>query len=717
MLAIERGKSARVWILLNTCLRLEDIRAVRRVLWIVCVVVLCPSIALGNACSDFPWQYPPDMVMPKLVRDGQQAMQAGLRLEAQNLFSTYLLEHGEGVFAEGAKWALASLPEKSDETGREFLSQIERLQALKTAEPDSVYAPWALCTIGQLYWNAGWHSEANALFEEFLRLYPDHSLAGGVMVEAGLGYLKDRQFLEAALILRRVVEEPKWEAHRLQGALGLADATAMSKAWKQAYYWYRVVEAEKPELIRQSEHSSYYYGLTELAIGNPDNAIPRFLTTANLHSHKNIAGQAYNRIAEKLLRDGHEMLSLWFFDQAKLHFGSEESGRRGQAALTRWVVKFLSEEHSKEEWVRMYQRLDDLEIYLSVSWDSVIETARLLSRAPEPDVAEESLVWLARGYHQLGDKPSAIQAFMDLARHAISETWQQEAKQQLGVLLDEQIQLFYKKKDWVSLLKFHEDQQDAFALIPLKRERIKQVAEAFQRVNLPSKAMQWYEQLLAEYPKSPLREFIFAQKVFLAEQQGDRQVLQGAAKKYLHDYPEGKWRSDVSTLIGMDALAHNNMTEAIKALSDVHMWTKDANLQRYVLRNRARAYQATGKLDLAVKDLREIVALDPKDMADVLRLGDFLFDQGEFADAQPLYDQVLSSDAPIALKAWAKYRWGLALEYQGKSDDARKLLAELGQLETRSPEIENTIRAAAIAVLDEFSMKDSPKFLRTNEGS
>ncbi|MEE9233282.1 MAG: hypothetical protein V3U07_07475, partial [Nitrospirales bacterium] len=89
----------------------------------------------------------------------------------------------------------------------------------------------------------------------------------------------------------------------------------------------------------------------------------------------------------------------------------------------------------------------------------------------------------------------------------------------------------------------------------------------------------------------------------------------------------------------------------------------------------------------------------------------------DFAEAEPLYDHVLSSDAPVELKAWAKYRWGLSLEYQGKTGDAQKLLAEVQQLETRSPEFENTIRAAASAVLEEFSLKGKRSIRKTNESS
>ena len=204
---------------------------------------------------------------------------------------------------------------------------------MKTSAPKSEYTPWALCAMGDVYWDAGWYSEASGLFEEFLRTYPEHPLAGGVMVEAGLGFLKNGQYLEAALVLRRVVEEPMWKAHRVKGALGLADATAMAKAWKQAYYWYRVVEAERPELIRQSVESSYLYGLSELEVGNPANALSRFLLTVNLHPHRETAGQALNRISEKLLQEGHEFLALWFADQARQQFPDREPGRRGQGAF------------------------------------------------------------------------------------------------------------------------------------------------------------------------------------------------------------------------------------------------------------------------------------------------------------------------------------------------------------------------------------------------
>jgi len=663
---------------------------------------------MGGPCSDFSWYVSRDMVMPEIIQHGQDAMYAGQLLDARDMFATYLHEQEDGQFAEGTRWVMASLPDHSDEPGRENFQRIERLQAMKTSDPDSVYAPWALCAMGDVYWEAGWFSEASGIFEEFLRSYPEHPLAGGVMVEAGLGYLSNRQYLEAALILRRVVEEPKWSAHRVKGALGLADATAMAKAWKQAYYWYRVVEAERPELIRQSAESSYQYGLTELAVGNPATAISRFLLTVNLHPHQETAGMALNKISEKLRQEGHEYLALYFADHARQQFPDQEPGRRGQAALTRWVVAFVSQDHAKEDWARVYHRFDDLEIYLSLSWDYVLETAGALSHALESDVADESLLWMGQAYQALGDYANAVQTFTRLIIAASSDTRRQEGQDRLARLLQHQIGSFYDRKAWVPLLKFHADHQDAFQLVPLERERLLMVAQTYQQVHLPAEAWHWYDQLLKEYPNSPLREDIRLQQVVVAQEQGNGSLVRDAGASYLQEFPKGQGRGQVETALGMEAFTDKRYAEAIRDFSAALQHVDGEVGQRYVLRNRARAYRALGQMESVVQDMRQVVSIEPTQVSDVLRLGDAMFDQGDYVEAQRLYDQALAFDAPAALHTWAKYRLAASLEHMGKSGEAATLLAEIRELKTRSPELEHTIRSAATAVLDDMSSKETP---------
>lgn len=670
--------------------------------------VLWPSTVMGGPCSDFSWSVSRDMVMPEIIRQGQDALRAGQLLEARDMFATYLNEQEHGKFAEGTRWVMASLPDPSDEPGREIFQRIERLQAMKASDPDSVYAPWAQCAMGDVYWEAGWFSEAGGIFEDFLRSYPEHPLAGGVMVEAGLGYLSNKQYLEAALILRRVVEEPKWSGHRVKGALGLADATAMAKAWKQAYYWYRVVDAERPDLIRRSGKSSYQYGLTELAVGNPAMAISRFLLTVNLHPHEETAGMALNQISDKLRKDGHEYLALYFADQARQQFPDQEPGRRGQAALLRWVVAFVSQEHAKEDWAKVYHRFDDLELYLSLSWDYVLEQAAILRHAPESEVADESLLWMGQAYQALGEYADAVQTFTRLIVVASSDGRRQAGQERLSRLLQHQIRSLYDRKAWVPLLKFHADHQDAFQLVPLERERLFMVAQAYQHVKLPGEAWHWYDQLLKKDPNSPLREDIRLQQVVVAQEQGNRSLVREAGASYLQEFPKGQGRGQVETALGMEAFTDKRYADAIQVFSSALQHVQGEVEQRYVLRNRARAYRALGQMESVVQDMRQVVSIKPSQVSDVIRLGDAMFDQGDYVEAQQLYDQTLAIDAPAALHTWAKYRLAASLEHMGKSGEAATLLAEIRALQTSSPELEHTIRSAATAVLDDMSSNETP---------
>ena len=646
--------------------------------------------------------------MPTLLVHAREAQQAGQWQDAREQLMGFLQEHEDGSFSEGTIFLLAALPDPDDEPGQEFLKQIARLQQLHLEHAKSPYAPWALCMIGELYWTKGWYSEANGVFEEFLKTYQNHTLAGGVMIEAGRGYLENRQYLEAALIYRRVIEEPKWGSHRMRGALGLANATALSKAWKQASYWYQVVEAEQPELIRQSPDALLNYGETHRATGHPNQARQHYLTAINLHPHAPEAGKSLLRVSEDMFQGGHEYLGVWFADQATRNFPGHEVGRRGQAALVRWVVSFLQKAHAKEDWVRIYQRLDDLDVYLSVSWDHVLETSRALSRAPENDIAEESILWMAYAYEQLGDPQEAIKAFTYLAVNGTAASIRQEGTTRLSGLLAKSMQAFSHKQDWVGLLKFHKEHRQAFHVLPADREQVLQVAQAYQAVALPEQALKWYDQLLEEHPDIAFGEEILFRKVSLADELKDGERIRAFGAAYLHDYPEGKWRGTVSTLLGMEAATNKRFKQAITYFSRALEQLEDSEGKRFVLRRRARTYQSMEKWEQAQRDFESLVVGDSPHIHDLVQLGDLLFDQGNYAEAAPLYRQVRDREAASDLKAWATYRLGLTFARMGKHEEGQALLKNIRELDVKAPDVEHSIRLAAGAVLEEFSL--NPKF-------
>ena len=104
--------------------------------------------------------------------------------------------------------------------------------------------------------------------------------------------------------------------------------------------------------------------------------------------------------------------------------------------------------------------------------------------------------------------------------------------------------------------------------------------------------------------------------------------------------------------------------------------TNSAALQSAILTEKLAAlYQAAGKPDLAVKALRQALALHPTPQTIVrltLALGDLLASSGHEADALDLYEdfQINHRDYPDALPLWEKMR-ALAVKLDRKSQAAR----------------------------------------------
>ena len=632
-------------------------------------LILLPHLSFAAPCPDFPWQYPSEMVEPELVMQARTAMEEKRTSEAQELFRSYLTEQAEGVFAEGSRFALASLPRQESDPDKEFLKIIDRLSDEREKHTDSVYAPWALCRIGELYGEVGWYAEANTTFEEFLELYPNDSLAGGVLVGVGSNFLQSRQYLEAALVFRRVVEEPQWQQNHVEGALGLADATALSRAWKQAMYWYGVVEAEDPKLLHRSPESLYRYSLTEMKIGDHQLGISRLLILFNLHQDRDEAGHALNRIAAHLIEKHHDFISLWFSSHAAVRYENREPGRRAKAAIARWIVSYLTQNHSKEEWSNLYYRLDVLEILLSVSWDGVLEMTQALLNAPEPDLADEARFLLAQAFQAKENLPSAIEMYGHLVRMSQQEQWREQARKRLTTIWIDQIGVHHEQKAWVKLVTFQEEHFDLQGLIPLDLPSMLILAESYQHVGLPDRALRWYDEILNRHPGTHFREEILAKKIVLAHETEDVDLVRQVAQQYEESFPTGQWKGRIAMILGTVAFREQQYDIAIQRFSMILGQTKDSTPHVEALRERARAYRAAGQEENAIKDYQQLVKEHAAEVVDHLSFADLLFDRRQYSKAATVYEQFVRTDSVPEVVAWAKFRLALTYQANGRNQE------------------------------------------------
>ncbi|RMH36106.1 MAG: hypothetical protein D6690_06520 [Nitrospirae bacterium] len=653
-------------------------------------------------CPDFTWQHPPEMRQPDVLHEVQKALAARESERARRLLSTYLDQVPEGLFAEGARFALAWLPGQHDDRENGFLAVIDRLEQLRKLKPHSPYAPWALCWEGELYRQAGWHVEANAMFQELVETYPASPLVGGALLGAGLSYLDNQQYLEAALVFRRIVEEPRWAAYHLEGALGLADATALSGAWPQAHYWYQVVEAEAPHMIRASVRSTYGAALAEWHVGDRRRSIRRLLLTVNLYPRDERAGDALNRIGSYLLAQGHEALSLWFFHEAAVRFDRRAPGRRAQAAITRWVVSFLSRRPSEDERNRFYDRLDQLGIYVPLNWDGVIETALVLKNAPEPELVDEAKLWLAQGYEALDDWSAAVAAYAALASSFHEPRWGKVAQTRLKHILMTQVRAYYARQAWPELIAFHHAHRTEFLVLPPDRELMLMIAEAYQQVHLPERALAWYSEVLREYPHHAMAEEIMARQMLVALELPDRQRALAYATAYREAFPHGQWRGEAAWILGLKALDEHQVSSAIDELTTAVQHARDRAIRVRALRQRASAYRAIGQLEQAIQDYRQLVDMPDSSIDDQVVLADLLYEQGAFAEAARRYTNVLDDRVSPDVAVWVQFRLGLCHQEMGNRSRAIDLLKRVLVENIEDPDLEKIIHRTARAALNVY---------------
>ncbi len=667
------------------------------------VFLLFPVMSHASPCSVFPWHHPAEMVEPQTFKDARNAMKNGQLSEARHLLGKFLGNHPEGALAYSARWALTSLPgEEALEGDKETTNMIDRIMIQRRAYPSGPYGPWALCRIGELYQEMGWTTEANGAFEEFFGTYPEHPLTGGVLLNSGKMILDAEKYIEAALIFRRLIEGPKWSDYHISGAMGLADSAAFSKAWIQASYWYEVVEVEDPQIIRASASSSYHYGLAESKRGHHAHANEWYLTTYNLHPANVEAGFALNQIGDYLFKKQHVMAALWFFHEAARFYETEEPGRRAELSLVRWMVSYLDADHSPSERKALYEDFDAREIYLSVTWDGVIEATRLLSQSPEGDIGDEAQYWLARGYQETGDSKGALQAYRQVVESSQDEYWREKSQVILTGILLEEFRGHYSKQAWVDLIGTYERQKSLLHLLPNNIESMRMIADAYRFVGLPRQALTRYEELL-RHPLDPaIQEELLFLNVELANDTTEGELIRHAAEAYVHAYPNGKQRDDIAMILGQLDIREDQVESAVRHFSFLLKQGNDDALKRQARRERARAYQKLGQFDAAIADYRQLVSKHSASVGIHLSLADLLYEQKKFSEAEGVYQPIAESESIEEAKAWARFRLALCYQKNGKEKDAETLLGGLRQPGRDVKDLEVTIQSAAAAVIDEF---------------
>jgi len=652
-----------------------------------------PTSVAANPCHEFPWDYVPTVEEPAKFTDAKQAMSTGLREESKTAFQEFLRVFPRHELGEAARFALASLMGGGSEKEDQFLETIGNLQAARQRYPDSVFNPWALCMVGNLYREGGWFYESKGTFEQFLTQYPDHPLTPGVLISAGLNFLDNQQSLEAALVFRRVLDEPKWHPFHLEAALGLADGAAASKAWEQASYWYEAVALDAPEILRASSGSLYLRGVTEWELGNREEGINQFLTAFNLYPNNKDGGRALVQLARSLAANGPEVPALWFANQAIKRFPQQEPEYVGRSILLEWAMNDLRKGPDAVFNSEVRSRLSELGIAVPVTWNEFRGESARLAMVSRPEISGMARFWIAESYEIEGRHLESLPRLVEVLVNYSDTEWGPRAAEIVKQILVE----YYAAQDWVSLLSFFDTYPGIFALLNPDARLKLMIAKGYLALQLPQQSLVWLDRVLEQSTPPLIEEEALGKKVRLAHQLGLTETVKEAGLAYERSYPDGPQITKVASSLGTLALAEKEYPAALdhyaKVLSHVTLREEKRSVQRKIL----GIFRAAGEIDKSIDGYRHLIHDYGEDAEDLAILGDLLFEQKRYQEAVVPYTRVVELQPSSTIQLWAKYRLAVSYRYAGNIPEARRLLKVLKNESGANSRLEQAIKAAAAA--------------------
>lgn len=679
---------------------------------VILMTILVSPQSEASVCHQFPW---PSTLqtekLPQSFQDGRKAMEDGLFKEAAQHFQVFIREHPDHPQSIAARFALATLLTTTKDPSEAALETIGHLQTVRRRYPESEFSPWALCEIGDLYTRLGWFPEAKGTFEQFLESYPHHPLTPGGLLGAATNFLRHQRSLEAALIFRRVLSEPTWYEFHLEAALGLADATAASKAWEQARYWYETVELERPELIRASPSSLYRRGLTELALGNSQQAIQQFLTVFNLHPFHEDAGRALNRLAELLAEQQQDVPSLWFANLAIKRFPGQEQAYAGEATILRWSHADLKKGLDAVFDGEVRHRLAELGVALPITWNEFRRRAAQFVLVASEDLAEEASFMIAESYEVEGNNEEAMRRYIHLVGKGRGSRWGTLAAESVKNLLMK----YAAQTQWVQLVSFLDVYPNVFAVLGAGPELLFNMGEAYRHLQLPEEALEWYDRLLVKFPSADVREAALAHKVMVASTIQDHSVLQEAGEQYIQDYPDGRWIVDVSLSLANVARKQKNYEAAQSHYARVLTHTKDEETRVSIQRQLVRLYHQTGAYEKAIRAYQDLLQSEAATTADRLQYADVLYDAKKIEAAMREYNALIDVLESPEHKAWAQYRLALSYRMKGNLEQSKQLFAQVEDSLEPEGAFNSAIRAAVAAQNMELQLLSVRKSREENQ--
>ncbi|MCG8471117.1 MAG: tetratricopeptide repeat protein [Desulfobacterales bacterium] len=486
--------------------------------------------------------------------------------------------------------------------------------------PDSVYMPYLLSMLGQIYEGLGDHSMAEGYFKVVLEDYPGFPAAAGTLFKLGQLLRRTDRASEAVFLLARVEKLGDTLSFAQEARKEYALALYDTGDFGLSQVLFETLMAQGEEAVWKDPELLLYSGNSALRAGHRAVARKHFLAFINLFPDAQGAGMALESVGESWVDDGEPERATPFFKLVIQRYPESEA----EVVASVRLAEQLQDRDEKEALYR-----------------------RVIDGFPEHPLARLSMLRMAALFDESGEYIQGVEMVKKLLA-AGAGGLRSEAYARMEVAVLGLFKSWLDQKDYVSLIAFYEKERRL--LIKLENPDIFLLSgEAFMAAHLHGSAAEEMERAIVLSLKrvrwsGKKRLASLYLKLGRALDEGERKrEAKKVLGRYLDQYPKNPGCGEASFRLGR-ILFEEGKTVKAELLFQKSLALEGGALSRLWL---SRCRETLGDLSGASFRLEEAIALFEKEEPQprttlfnaIRRLGDVSMKLGRFQDAVAAYSR------------------------------------------------------------------------------
>lgn len=618
-----------------------------------------------------------------LFQQGIAAFQHRAYTEAIERFNSFLKNWANSQAVPAALAYLADATASAERSGRSRSEAIDIYRTVARDYAGSANASRAEWRIGDLYFDLGWYYEAQAAYERALARARSPFDADRALMGMGLALMALEKWSEAEQAFQHLRRRTGNEGMLMRATLALATALYQQDRLHEAQAVFDASHRRWPAFVKRDPASLLRFADTLMAAGQGHAAREVLAEFHNLYPTHHEAPSALVKIGDLFLEVGlrrqAEMFYAWVLTT---HPGSPSESlakmrlvQVGQAlavAAGGKPLHLLVEASMRRVPPRYFDPDAQREILREI-----------VAQHRESVLGSEAQFRLGEHCELAHDWPGAVREYQTAVARTgriADDPWPEAAARRIGTILGPWIASALEAGDDLTAVTLFHRHGPLAHRVYLGNELLLRVADAHWRLGFYAEAARLYQVMIREPRGTPFVEeaLMGLGKAYLAQQ--DPSAARTVIARYRFQYPLGRYAQEATLLLVQAMLRQGDRDNVIRLCREWlrrHRYHPDRPRMLTMLATALAEARRTGEAIPIYDEAWRAGALRSADA--LLRFGAVLVHDRRYDRAAAVYRQALTAQPRPDEARWAWWQLARIAVAQGRSAEARMLLAKAGE--------------------------------------